>query len=149
MSQQLFRSAATFRQGTNLPLTSQITNAQSPSKPSSRKRIASGNSWNRQTIASTQPSGLSKHIKTTSSAASSSTDSNWPLQLWDQLAEHATITLNLIRTSHIDPTKSAYHQLHGHKYDWNSHSMAPPGTRAVIYLDHDNMSSWGARGLDA
>ena len=46
-----------------------------------------------------------------------STDSNWPLQLWDQLAEQATITLNLIRTSRINPTKLAYHQLHGHKYD--------------------------------
>ena len=78
-----------------------------------------------------------------------STDSNWPLQLWDQLAEQATITLNLIRTSRIDPTKLAYHQLHGHKYDWNSHPMAPPGTRAVIYLKPDSSTSWGARGLDA
>ena len=33
------------------------------------------------------------------------------LQLWDQMAEQATITLNLLRTSRIDPTKSAYHQL--------------------------------------
>ena len=61
-----------------------------------------------------------------------STDSNWTLQLWNHLAEQSVITLNLIRTSHIDPTKSAYHQLHGHKYNWNNHPMAPPGTRAVI-----------------
>ena len=27
--------------------------------------------------------------------------------------------------------------------------MASPGTRAVIYLDPDNRTSWGARGLDA
>ena len=78
-----------------------------------------------------------------------STNSDWPLQLWDQLAEQAIITLNLVRTSRIDPAKSAYHQLHGRKYDWNSHPMAPPGTRAVIYLDPDNRTSWGARGLDA
>ena len=40
-------------------------------------------------------------------------------------------------------------KLHGRKYNWNSHPMAPPGTRAVIYLDPDNRTSWGARGLDA
>lgn len=78
-----------------------------------------------------------------------STDDNWPLQLWDQLAEQALITLNLLRTSHIDPSKSAYHQLHGHKYDWNAHPLAPPGSRAVIYLDPDGRPSWGARGADA
>ena len=38
---------------------------------------------------------------------------------------------------------------HGHKYDWNSHPMAPSGTRAVIYLDPNSRTSWGARGLDA
>ena len=27
--------------------------------------------------------------------------------------------------------------------------MAPPGLRAVIYLDPDNRAAWGARGLDA
>ena len=53
------------------------------------------------------------------------------------------------RSSRIDAAQSAYHQLHGHKYDWNSHPMAPPGLRAVIYLDPDNRTSWGARGLDA
>lgn len=46
-----------------------------------------------------------------------STDDHWPLQLWDQMAERAAITLNLLCTSCIDPSKSAYHQLHGHKYD--------------------------------
>ena len=26
--------------------------------------------------------------------------------------------------------------------------MAPPGTKAVIYIDPDNMTSWGQRGID-
>ena len=78
-----------------------------------------------------------------------STDKEWPLQLWDQLAVQAVVTLNLLRTSHIDPSKSAYHQLNGHKYDWNSYIMAPPGTRAVIYEDPDSRTAWGARGTDA
>ena len=42
----------------------------------------------------------------------------------------------------FDPTKSAYHQLNGQKYDWNAYPMAPPGTRAVIYEDPDARTSW-------
>ena len=56
------------------------------------------------------------------------TGSNWPIQLWDQIIRLAIITLNILRTSHMDPSKSAYHQLHCHKYDWNAHTMTPSGT---------------------
>jgi hypothetical protein len=78
-----------------------------------------------------------------------STDRDWPLQLWDQITEQALITLNLLRTSRIDPTKSAYHQFYGHKYDWNAHPLAPPGTKAIVYESPDSRTSWGNRGLDA
>ena len=47
------------------------------------------------------------------------TDVGFPLQLWDKLTKQAVITLNILRTSRIDPTKSAYHQLHGHWLNWN------------------------------
>ena len=76
------------------------------------------------------------------------TDTNWPIQLWDQLTTQAVITLNILHTSRIDPTKSAYHQLHGQRYDWNKHPLAPPGTRAIIYEDPNNHMSWGPRGID-
>ena len=79
----------------------------------------------------------------------SSTDSFWPLQLWDHLTTQAVTTLNILRKSKIDPTKSAYEQLHGHKYDWNAYMMAPPGTRAIIYEDALSRTSWGPRGMDA
>ena len=79
----------------------------------------------------------------------SSTDKHWPLQLWDHLTKQATTTLNILRKSRIDPTKSAYEQLNGHKYDWNAHPMAPPGTRAVIYVNAVTRTLWGPRGLDA
>ena len=77
------------------------------------------------------------------------TDPDWPLQLWDKMTEQSVITLNILRPSRIDPTKSAYHQFHGKRYDWNAHPMAPPGTKAIIYLDPKSRTSWGARGLDA
>eukprot|EP00804_Cyclotella_cryptica_P016363 CCRYP_009915-RA/>CCRYP_009915-RA protein AED:0.19 eAED:0.12 QI:0/0/0/1/0/0/2/0/920 len=57
--------------------------------------------------------------------------------------------LNLLRTSRIDPSKSAYHQLHGHRYSWNAYPLAPPGTKAVIYELPTTRRSWGTRGLDA
>ena len=79
----------------------------------------------------------------------SSTNLQWPLQLWDHLSTQATLTLNLFRTSRIDPLKPAYETLNGHKYDWNAHPLAPPGTRAVIYRDTVTRISWGQRGLDA
>ena len=57
--------------------------------------------------------------------------------------------MNMLRTSRIDPTKSAYHQLHGQRYDWNKYPLAPPGTRAIIYEDPGSRPSWGPRGTDA
>ena len=77
-----------------------------------------------------------------------STDSQWPTQLWYQLANQVATTLNIIRRSRIDPTRSEFHQLNGHKYDWNAFPMAPPGTRAVIYISAEGRTSWGARGID-
>ena len=38
-----------------------------------------------------------------------STDSQWPTQLWDQLANQSATTLKILRKSRIDPTKSAFH----------------------------------------
>ena len=70
-----------------------------------------------------------------------STDPEWPVQLWDQLTDQALITLNLLRTSRIDPSKSAYHQYYGSTYDWNRHPLAPPGTKAIIYDNPTNRTS--------
>ena len=76
------------------------------------------------------------------------TDSEWPLQLWNNLTKQALITLNLCRTSRKHPTKSAYHSFYGKRYDWNKHPMAPPGTRAVEYEAPAGRLSRGTRGVD-
>ena len=55
-----------------------------------------------------------------------STDSDWPIQLWDTLTKQACITLNLVRTSQKDPNKSVYHSLHGEQYNWNKYPMVLP-----------------------
>ena len=78
-----------------------------------------------------------------------STNLHWPLQLWDHLSTQAKLTLNLLSTSRIDPSKSTYKQLNRHKYNWNAHPLVPQETCAVIYSNAVTRISWGSRGLDA
>ena len=51
-------------------------------------------------------------------AALATTDSDFPLQLWDKITPQVQNTLNMMRASRINPTISAYEQLNG-PYDWN------------------------------
>ena len=81
-------------------------------------------------------------------SALATTDSEFPLQLWDRLSPQIETTLNLMRRSRIDPSKSAYEVLHG-PYDWNRFPLAPPGCKAVIYESPAQHGSWGSRGVDA
>jgi len=60
-----------------------------------------------------------------------STDRNFPSQLWDKLLQQAQDSLNMLRTSRIDPTQSAYEILEG-PHDFNRTPWAPPGCRAII-----------------
>jgi hypothetical protein len=81
-------------------------------------------------------------------AALATTDSNFPLQLWDRLTPQVQNTLNMLRASRIDPTKSAYEILYG-PYDWNRYPLAPLGCKAVVYEDGDTHGLWASRGVDA
>ena len=69
-------------------------------------------------------------------AALATTDSDFPLQLWDRLTPQVKDTLNLLRASRVDPTKSAYEVLNG-PYDWNHYPLAPLGCKAAVYKDGD------------
>ncbi len=46
-------------------------------------------------------------------SALATTDSDFPLQLWDKLTPQVQDCVNLMRASRIDPTKSAYEVLKG------------------------------------
>ena len=69
------------------------------------------------------------------------------MHLWDRLILHATTTLNLLRPSKLNPTLSAYAQLHG-AFDFNRAPLAPPGCRSLIYKSPQHRASWNAKGLD-
>ena len=81
-------------------------------------------------------------------SALATTDSEFPLQLWDKLTPQVENTLNLMRVSHINPNISVYEAICG-LYDWNCFPLAPPGCKAVIYESPDARGSWGSRGTDA
>jgi hypothetical protein len=76
-----------------------------------------------------------------------SVDPNFTLRLWDRLLLQATITLNLLRQSRINPKVSAHAQLYGH-YDFNQAPMAPPGTRIIAHEKPQQRASWDPHGVD-
>ena len=57
------------------------------------------------------------------------------------------MTLNMLRTSRKDPTKSAYEELEG-KFDYNKMPLAPPGTKALIYEAAARRAAWAPHAVD-
>ena len=80
-------------------------------------------------------------------AGLSSCDPNVPLHLWDRLIPHATLTLNLLRPSRLNPRLSAEAQLNG-AFDFNRTPLAPPGTRVIVHETPDNRRTWSSHGVD-
>jgi len=76
-----------------------------------------------------------------------STDPKFPMHLWCRLIKQAELTLNLLRTSRLNPKLSAYAQLHG-QFDFNRTPMAPPGTRVVAHEKPSQRASWAPHGED-
>ena len=71
----------------------------------------------------------------------------FPLQLWCYLLVQAKMTLNMLRTSRSDPSKSAYEVLEG-KFDYNKTPLAPPGTKALIYEAAARRAAWALHAVD-
>ena len=59
---------------------------------------------------------------------------NCPIQLWCKFIPQFEITLDILRTSRVDPTKSACRALNGKKFDWNRTPSAPLGSRALSFF---------------
>ena len=66
-----------------------------------------------------------------------STDPKYPSQEWDRLILQATMTLNMLRTSHTIPELSAYAAIFG-IHDFNRLPLAPPGTKVIVHEKADN-----------
>ena len=74
-------------------------------------------------------------------------DPNFPMSEWDRLLVQAEITLNLLRTSRVNPTLSAYTYLFGN-YDFKNTPLAPPGTKVLIHKKSTNRGSWDYHGVE-
>jgi hypothetical protein len=75
------------------------------------------------------------------------TDSNFPIQLWDNLTPQVQNTLNMMRASRVTPPILAYKAING-LYDWNQYPLAPLGCKVIIYEDGDKRGLWASRGVD-
>jgi hypothetical protein len=76
-----------------------------------------------------------------------STDKSFPMHLWDRLLPQAVITLNMLRTSRINPKLSAATHIFG-QYDFNRAPMASPGTRIIAHETPNRMRTWAPHGQD-
>ena len=78
-------------------------------------------------------------------AGLASVNPSFPINEWDRLLPQADFTLNLLRTSRINPNLSAYAIIHGN-YDFNKHPMAPPGTKVIVHNKPTKRRAWGFHG---
>jgi hypothetical protein len=74
-------------------------------------------------------------------------DSNFPIQLWDKFTRQVQDTLNLMRTSRVNPNILAYSALKG-SYDGNRYPLAPLGCKAAVYEDGNTHGFWASRGVN-
>jgi hypothetical protein len=74
-------------------------------------------------------------------------DPDFPIAEWDRLLFQAELTLNLLRSSRVNPQLSAYAYLHGN-FDFNKTPLAPPGTQVLVHLKPDQRPSWAYHGED-
>jgi hypothetical protein len=72
-------------------------------------------------------------------------DSHFPLADWDRLLPQTTLTLNLLRPSHIHPSLSAHASLFG-QFDFNHTPIAPVGTKIVAHVNAESRTSFGEHG---
>ena len=75
-------------------------------------------------------------------AGLASMDPNFPMHLWDRLIEQATLTLNLLRPSRLNPHLSAYEFLNG-SFNYMSTPIALPGTKVEMHIKPANRPSFG------
>jgi hypothetical protein len=68
-------------------------------------------------------------------------DDDFPIRLWDKLLHQAEISLNSMRASRTDPTKSAYEAVFG-RFDHNQTPLTPLGCKVLIHKKPSQRRSW-------
>ena len=71
----------------------------------------------------------------------SGTDPEFPDNCWDLLISQANISLNLLRSSQVQPRLSACAMIHGN-FNYNATPLAPPGCKIAIHDRAGERKSW-------
>jgi hypothetical protein len=69
------------------------------------------------------------------------------MHLWDRLPPQVIFTLNMLRTSRINPKISAATHLDG-QYGYNRAPMAPPCTIIITHETPNCRQTWAPHGQD-
>ena len=77
----------------------------------------------------------------------SSLHKQFPLTLWCRLLAHAADTLNMPRSSNLNPSISSYNELYGN-YDYEKIPILPPGLKLIIHEKPSQRGSWDPKGVD-
>ena len=73
---------------------------------------------------------------------------NFPLNKWDSLLPQAVITLNILRTSRLNPKLSTHALLNG-LYNFNDTPMVPPGSMILVHKKPALRGTWAANAVNA
>jgi hypothetical protein len=73
-------------------------------------------------------------------------DREMPLAAWDELIDHAVLTMNLMRRSNTMPHLSAQVHLKG-RYSYNHTPIGPPGCKVVVLEPAATRPSWAPHGI--
>ena len=73
------------------------------------------------------------------------TDTTFPANQWDRIIPQCEMTLNMLQRSRINPNISAYNQMF-ELYDYNSHPLAPLGTKAFVHERPEQRASFADHG---
>jgi hypothetical protein len=74
-----------------------------------------------------------------------STDKSFPMHVWYIILAQAVITLNMLRTSKINPKLSTATHIFG-QYDFNRAPLAPPGTKIIAHETPGRRRTWAPHG---
>ena len=69
------------------------------------------------------------------------------MEEWDRLLPQCTITLNSLRASRRNPSLSAHTAVFG-VFNFAATPLAPPGTKVLVHLKPDQVSTYGVHVLD-
>jgi hypothetical protein len=70
-----------------------------------------------------------------------------PASLWESFLPQIEICDNSMRPYALDPSISAYHGVHGARFDFKAHPIAPCGTIVGVYVNPENRPSFGLHVL--